>query len=129
MDIDPEQASICATGAKVCSRGEVVETEAEAPARPCAATASWTRDCQSSLATSQSKLLTCRSSRFGTSRGSRILAKERRLVLLVELPEVRDAAKRVGPSRAPGDQPGPTCFSAAHAHSTCCHGHRARAGI
>src|SRR4051812_6970439 len=100
-DIEPEKSSIGEISSKISSRPEVVDTMVPAP--PAALLASVTRACQSSLPTSQSKLLTCRSSRFGTSRGSRILAKERRLVLLVELPGVRDAAKS-GSFQAPGER-------------------------
>src|SRR3954454_11044629 len=79
-DIDPEKSSIGEISSKISSRPERVETSS----RP-ASTASLTRSCQTSLPTSQSNDETCRSSRLGTSRGSRILAKEMRGFLLVRL--------------------------------------------
>src|ERR687889_17808 len=84
-DIDPEKSSIGEISSKISSRPEVVLTSSRPASRP-----SWTRACQASLPTSQSNEVVCRCRRFGTSSGSRILAKDRRGV-------VRRAAKR-GPS-------------------------------
>src|SRR3954452_7817109 len=77
-DIDPEKSSIGEISSKISSRPERVETSS----RP-APTASWTRVCQSSLPTSQSNEETCRSSRLGTSSGSRGFGEEMRGVFLV----------------------------------------------
>src|SRR5689334_15677336 len=73
-DIDPEKSSIGEISSKISSSPEVVLTSS----RP-ALTASATRACQTSLPISQSKLETWRSSRLGTSSGSRIFAKESRV--------------------------------------------------
>ena len=72
-DIEPEKSSIGEISSKISSRPDVVDRSS----RP-ASTASWTRDCQASLPTSQSNEVVCRCRRFGTSRGSRIFANETR---------------------------------------------------
>src|SRR5680860_1027947 len=85
--------------AKAAGRGDVPDLSGTSP-RP-AALASATRACQRSLPSSQSKLSVCRARRSGTSRGSRIFAKEIRpeAVIAVETVwvAVREAAKD-GPS-------------------------------
>src|SRR3954447_9227866 len=70
-DIEPEKSSIGEISSKISSRPETVETSV----RPWPSAAS-TRDFHASLPTSQSKDSVCRARRLGTSRGSRILAKE-----------------------------------------------------
>src|SRR6266540_1074476 len=64
-DIDPEKSSMGEISFIISYRPPVV-------------TASVARSCQRSLPTSQSKESTWRARRFGTSRGSRILAKDTR---------------------------------------------------
>ena len=95
-DIEPEKSSIGEISSKISSRPERSGTSP----RP-AALASATRACQRSLPSSQSKLSVCRASRSGTSRGSRILAKETRPEAVIALDivwvAVREAAKE-GPS-------------------------------
>src|SRR4051794_21488660 len=123
-DIDPEKSSMGEISSKISSRPDRVETSS----RP-ASTASLTRDCQSSLPTSQSNEETCRSSRLGTSSGSRILAKEMRGFLL-DVRGLLRAAKR-GPSEGTSED---RCLpklksQAAHTHSTGRHGHTAQAVI
>jgi len=81
-DIEPEKSSIGEISSKISSRPEDVEVSA----RP-ASSASWTRTVHAALPTSQSNDVVCRCNRLGTSRGSRILAKDRRGV-------VRRAANR-----------------------------------
>src|SRR4051812_40964676 len=63
-DIDPEKSSIGEISPRISSRPDWV------PGSPCI------RARQPSLPTSQSKESVCRARRFGTSSGSRILAKE-----------------------------------------------------
>src|SRR3954447_922420 len=94
----PEKSSIGEISSKISSRPDFRETSSPSSTRR------WTSACQSSLPTSQSKLLVWRSRSFGTSRGSEILAKEMRrgargfsAVLLGFLLVLREAAKR-GPS-------------------------------
>src|SRR3954447_19649561 len=123
-DIEPEKSSMGEISSKISSSPERVETSS----RP-ASTASWTRVCQSSLPTSQSNEETCRSSRLGTSSGSRILAKEMRGFLL-DVRALLRAAKR-GPSEGTSED---RCLpklksQAAHTHSTGRHGHTAQAVI
>src|SRR5450432_3284127 len=100
-DIVPEKSSIGLISSKISSRPDDKLTSS----RP-ALVATSTRDFQTSLPSSQSKDSTWRARRFGTSSGSRILAKETRGGAYVG-PEVRgpdvevlrEAAKG-GPSRA-----------------------------
>src|SRR6476646_8358156 len=113
-DIDPEKSSI----GEISSSPDRVDTSS----RP-SSTAAATRACQTSLPTSQSNEETCRSSRLGTSSGSRIFANEMRgflLVMRVVLGLLR-AAKR-GPSEGSVTVDLPELSSqAAHAHSTGLH--------
>ena len=95
-NIDPEKSSIGEISSKISSRPDLSGTSP----RP-AALASATRACQRSLPSSQSKLSVCRARRSGTSRGSRIFAKEIRPEAVVAVDTVwvamREAAKD-GPS-------------------------------
>ena len=95
-DIDPEKSSIGEISSKISSRPDLSGTSP----RP-AALASATRACQRSLPSSQSKLSVCRARRSGTSRGSRIFAKEIRPDAVIAVDTVwvavREAAKD-GPS-------------------------------
>src|SRR5659263_439897 len=100
-DIEPEKSSIGEISSKISSSPEVVGTSS----RP-ASMSAWTRAAQPSLPTSQSKELVCRASRLGTSRGSRILAKDIRPgcgAVVVRVLLVREGAKR-GPSEARGGE-------------------------
>src|SRR6478672_12503468 len=122
-DIEPEKSSIGEISSKISSSPDRVETSS----RP-SSTAAATRACQTSLPTSQSNEETCRSSRLGTSSGSRILANEMRGFLLVErvVLGLLRAAKR-GPSEG-RDLP-ELNSQAAHAHSIGLHRHTAWAVI
>src|SRR5690554_3953774 len=91
-DIEPAKSSIGLISSRISCRPDV-EGRSSRPAA-CAASS---RACQRSLPRSQSKLSLCNASRFGTSRGSRILAKEMRREGLVVWEAVRVTAKR-GPS-------------------------------
>src|SRR4051794_15229439 len=75
-DIDPEKSSIGLISSKISSRPDFVDRSSRL-----AFLAASRRDFHESLPSSQSKDSVCRASRLGTSRGSRILAKERREVL------------------------------------------------
>src|SRR6476619_89582 len=94
-DIVPEKSSIGLISSKISSRPDFVGT-----LWPASRAAS-TRAFQASLPSSQSKLSVWRASRSGTSRGSRIFAKEMRRVpgMLREVLDVavvealREAAK------------------------------------
>jgi hypothetical protein len=77
-DMEPEKSSIGEISSKISSSPDVIGTSS----RP-ASTASCSRACQASLPTSQSNDVVCRCRRFGTSRGSRILAKETRVLLVL----------------------------------------------
>src|SRR6185437_685830 len=72
-DMVPEKSSIGLISSKISSSPDDVLTSS----RPAFLAAS-TRAFQASLPSNQSKDSTCRARRFGTSRGSRILAKETR---------------------------------------------------
>src|SRR2546423_9343377 len=93
-DIDPEKSSIGEISSKISSRPDLVGTSC-----PLSRAAS-TRSFHALLPSSQSKLSVCSARRFGTSRGSRIFAKEMRsgavdaplFELAVEA--LREAAKR-----------------------------------
>src|SRR5215471_14209867 len=95
-DMEPEKSSIGEISSKISSRPDLVGTS-----RPVSRAAS-TRAFHTSLPSSQSKLSVCSARRFGTSRGSRILAKETRrgAVRAAEaaFKALREAAKR-GPSK------------------------------
>src|SRR5471032_899474 len=82
-DMVPEKSSIGLISSKISSRPEDRLTSS----RP-ALVATSTRVFQTSLPRSQSKDSTCKARRLGTSRGSRILAKETRAGAL-EGPELR----------------------------------------
>src|SRR5204863_6097455 len=72
-DIDPEKSSIGLISSKISSSPDFSGRSSRRSCRPASA-----RVFQASLPNSQSKDSVCRASRSGTSRGSRILAKERR---------------------------------------------------
>src|SRR5215813_11081823 len=101
-DIDPEKSSIGEISSKISSRPEVSGTSWRPSSRAAA-----TRACHFALPRSQSKLSVCSARRFGTSSGSRILAKEIRpeAVRVVEpiADAVREAAKW-DPSTEPGER-------------------------
>ena len=82
-NIDPEKSSIGEISSKISSRPDLSGTSP----RP-AALASATRACQRSLPRSQSKLSVCRAKRSGTSRGSRIFAKDIRPEAVVAVDKV-----------------------------------------
>src|SRR5215204_5894251 len=91
-DIVPEKSSIGLISSRIsCS------PEADGRSSWPSASAVSTRACQRELPSSQSKLSIWSARRLGTSRGSRILAKEMRRGLLVVVGAVRVAAKS-GPS-------------------------------
>src|SRR3954447_23652340 len=94
-DIEPEKSSIGEISSKISSRPDLVGTSCP-PAR-----AASTRAFHALLPSSQSKLSVCNARRFGTSRGSLILAKEMRSGAVAApglvAEAVREAAKR-GPS-------------------------------
>src|SRR3954470_12052713 len=73
-DIDPEKSSIGEISSKISSRPDFNGRSSRRSLRPASA-----RVFHASLPSSQSKDSVCKASRSGTSRGSRILAKERRV--------------------------------------------------
>src|SRR4030095_6494 len=93
-DIEPEKSSIGLISSKISSRPDR-EGMSSVPDLAAAST----RAFQRSLPSSQSKLSTCNARRFGTSRGSLILAKEIRRGAVVLLVTLREEAKW-GPSKS-----------------------------
>ncbi len=121
-DMEPEKSSIGEISSKISSRPEEVDRSSRPASMP-----SWTRACQASLPTSQSKEVVWRCRRFGTSRGSRIFAKEtREVVLVLRGSELKTANREVLPAASNAAAP---THQAAHAHSTDCSGHPVRAVI
>src|SRR6476469_10124894 len=99
-DIEPLKSSIGEISSKISSRPERSGTSSRPASRAVA-----TRCCQRSLPRSQSKRSVWRARRSGTSRGSRILAKDRRPEAVradeTVFFEVREAAKE-GSFHGPG---------------------------
>src|SRR3954453_20278010 len=90
-DIDPEKSSIGEISSKISSRPDFSGMSSRPALRPASE-----RAFQASLPSSQSNDSVCRASRSGTSRGSRILVKERRETGSGAVE--RDAANRVLPA-------------------------------
>src|SRR6476661_2444145 len=107
-DMEPEKSSMGEISSKISSSPDLSGTSPRPEDLACA-----TRACQRSLPSSQSKLSVWRASRSGTSRGSRIFAKERRPEAVRAVDTVwvalREAAKD-GPST------GLLKLKSAHAH-------------